>query len=276
MANTVISIAGCGWYGLSLAKVLIKSGIAVKGSTTSPQKLPTLAADGIKPFLIDFSSNKDASDPDFFACDVLWICIPPKARTGDGEAYLHSIKNIIAASKKYAIKQVVLISSTSIYADDNCDVNELITANPDTTSGKVMLAAENLLKQQTAFTTTIIRFAGLFGPGREPGRFFAGKKDIANGNSPVNLIHLHDCIGVSLAILNNKAFGQTYNACTPDHPTKAEFYTKAATRIGLEKPDFLDEKKDWKIISSLFVDSVLNYQYQIDSLINWLDTPTDQ
>jgi nucleoside-diphosphate-sugar epimerase len=188
---------------------------------------------------------------------------------------LKSIENIIAFSKKYAVKHVVLISSTSVYADENHEVNELTTPMPDSDSGKVMLQAEELLKQQISFTTTIIRFAGLIGPGREPGRFFAGKKHIPNGNAPVNLIHLSDCIGISLAIIKQKAFGYTYNACCPDHTAKQDFYTKAATRMGLSEPEFINEKKDWKIISSLHVNNVLNYRYQINSLMSWLDTPAE-
>lgn len=274
MTKVTISIAGCGWYGLNLAKELVKNDHTVKGSTTTADKLPVLKNAGIQPYLIDFADSNIQSV--FFKCDILWICIPPKTRSGNGEGYLNAIKNLIAAAKSHQIKQVILISSTSVYADDNSEVDELTIPDPDTESGKVMVRAEELLKQQNGFTTTIIRFAGLFGPGRDPGRFFGGKKDIPNGNAPINLIHLTDCIGVSLAILDKQAFGQTYNACTPDHPTKAAFYTKAAIRMGLEKPEFLDEKKDWKIVSSLFVGSVLNYQYQITSLMDCLDTPTEQ
>ena len=241
MAKVVISIAGCGWYGLNLAKELVKNDYTVKGSTTTADKLPLLEDAGISPYLIDFADSNIQSD--FFNCDILWICIPPKARSGNGEGYINSINTLIDAAKKHQIKQVILISSTSVYADNNSEVNELTQLIPDTESGKVMVHAEELLKQETSFTTTIIRFAGLFGPGRDPGRFFGGKKDIPNGNAPINLIHLTDCIGVSLAILDKQAFGQTYNACTPNHPTKAAFYTKADMRMGLEKQEFLDEKK---------------------------------
>lgn len=274
LTKITISIAGCGWYGLNLAKELLKNDYTVKGSTTTADKLPVLESPGIKPFLIDFS-NSHSIQPDFFDCDILWIAIPPKTRSGNGEGYLTSIKNLIDGAKQHGIKQVILISSTSVYADVNGEVNEQSPTNPDTLGGKIMLQAEELLKKQTAFTTTIIHFAGLIGPKRHPGRFFGGKKDIPNGNAPVNLIHLTDCIALSCAIIDQKAFGYTYNACTPDHPTKKEFYSKAALRLGLEQPEFLDEKKDWKIVSSLYIDQVLNYQYRVSSLMQWLDTQAD-
>ena len=55
---TKISILGCGWLGLPLAKALIGNGFSVKGSTTSYEKISGLEQGGITTFLIpDFSIN---------------------------------------------------------------------------------------------------------------------------------------------------------------------------------------------------------------------------
>jgi nucleoside-diphosphate-sugar epimerase len=111
---------------------------------------------------------------------------------------------------KIKLQKVIFISSTGVYADLNMEVNELTDPQPDTVSGKILYEAEELFRQQIKFKTTIIRFGGLIGLGREPGRFFAGKKDIPNGLAPVNLIELNDCIGITEAILNKNAFGYTF------------------------------------------------------------------
>jgi nucleoside-diphosphate-sugar epimerase len=258
-----VSILGCGWYGLELAKSLVNKWVKVKGSTTTADKLPLFAAGGIEPYLIDLSPENEVTDPDFFECDVLWVSIPPKARTGNGGIYLAKIERLISLIKTYQIKQVVLISSTGVYGDSNTKVTEADAPNPDSESGKILLAAEELLKQQNDFTTTIIRFGGLIGPGRDPGRFFAGKTDVPNGEAPVNLIHLTDCIGISNAILDKQAFGNTYNAVSPSHPTRANVYTQAAVAAGLQPPHFIEEKESWKIVSSVNVVEVLGYKYQI-------------
>jgi nucleoside-diphosphate-sugar epimerase len=258
-----VSILGCGWYGLELAKWLVNKWVKVKGSTTSADKLPLLAAGGIEPYLIDLSPGNGVTDPTFFECDVLWISIPPKARTGNGAEYLQKIERLITLIKTYQVKQVVLISSTGVYGDSNTEATEADAPNPDSESGKVLLAAEDLLKQQTDFTTTIIRFGGLIGPGRDPGRFFAGKTDVPNGEAPVNLIHLTDCIGISNAILDKQAFGYTYNAVSPSHPTRANFYTQAAVASGLQPPHFIEEKENWKVVNSVNVGEVLGYEYQV-------------
>jgi nucleoside-diphosphate-sugar epimerase len=270
-----VSILGCGWYGLELARSFVQKGIIVKGSTTSVDKLTVLAAAKITPYLIDLSPDGETYDPEFFECDILWVCIPPKTRSGNGAAYLEKIKSIINAIESHAIKQMIFISSTAVYGDLNVEVNGLSRPEPDTESGNILLQAEGLLRDRPDFTTTIIRFAGLIGPGRDPGRFFAGKTNIPNGNAPVNLIHLIDCIGISHAILDKEAFGHIYNACSPNHPTRSEFYTKAAARAGLEVPAFIDEKKTWKIVSTINTGDILNYKFKIDNLTIWLDQARD-
>ncbi len=260
----VISILGSGWYGKALGIALLKKGYAVKGSTTSAEKIEELKAEGIAPYLINLAPDNQVLNSDFFKCDVLWICIPPRARAGKGAEYLVQINNLIPVIKQHQIKQVVLISSTGVYGDNNAAVNELSSPEPDSEAGKILLEAEQLLTSENEFTTTIIRFGGLFGPGRDPGRFFAGKTDIANGNVPVNMIHLTDCLGLSLALLENKAFGNVFNAVNPQHPTRAEFYTNAAKKSGLAIPQFANEKKNWKVVESVNVPRLLHYTFQVD------------
>ena len=60
-----ISILGCGWYGLALAKRLVAAGYPVKGSSTSPEKLEILSSLSIQPFLLHFQEDQIASDPDW-------------------------------------------------------------------------------------------------------------------------------------------------------------------------------------------------------------------
>ena len=61
-----ISILGCGWLGLPLAKALLENGFLVKGSTTSVEKLSVLENSGIHPFLIALESNSVSGDIETF------------------------------------------------------------------------------------------------------------------------------------------------------------------------------------------------------------------
>lgn len=258
-----ISILGCGWFGFAFAKKLVEQGYEVKGSTTSPEKLSLLSDEKIKPYLINFSPTEVIADTDFFEADALFICIPPKRNSTELNSYPQKIKAIITAAKNKS-NQVIMISSTSVYSDENLIVNEGSETHPDTDSGKVVLAAEQILKSLNPANFTIIRFAGLIGPGRNPGRFFAGKTNVPNGLAPVNLIHQTDAVGIAVKIIQEQAFRRIYNACSPHHPTKKEFYTAAANVSGLIEPIFLEEKTGWKIVESLNVPEFLKYNFQVE------------
>lgn len=262
-SNRKISVLGCGWYGLELAKKLVEDQYTVKGSTTTPEKLAILQKSGITPYLINFQENEEDTEAGFFDCEVLIISIPPKRSTAEQHTFLSKISRIAQNASLYKIPEVIFISSTSVYGDCNGDVNEYTIPNPDTDSGKAMLTAELCLTENPGFNSTIIRFAGLIGPERNPGRFFAGKTDIPNGKAPVNLIHLTDCIGITLQIIEKSAFGHIYNACAEDHPDRQTFYTAAALKSGLVIPHFTDELKDWKVIRSVNVAEKLNYNFNV-------------
>lgn len=258
-----ISILGCGWYGLALAKKLAENEYSVKGSTTTPEKLNNLKLHGVAPYLVNFKENEESADREFFDCNVLIISIPPKRSSAEQHTFLSKIERIAKAAENYKVRHIIFISSTSVYGDSNSKISELTPTAPETDSGKAIVASELLLQRNTSFDTTIIRFGGLIGPGRNPGRFFAGKTNIPNGKAPVNLIHLEDCIGITLQIIEKAAFGCIYNACAEDHPDRATFYSAAAVKSGLEKPEFIDELLNWKLIESINVKEKLNYNFKI-------------
>jgi len=245
-----ISILGCGWYGFALAQDLIKSGFKVKGSSTTSDKADKFKQAGIDFFEINFKSDSQSYTPIFFDCDLLIISIPPKSKTGEAMLFPAKINRVKTALELFKVKYVLFISSTGVYGDFNTEVNEDTESEPQSDSGKNILAAENILKNNSNFDVTILRFGGLIGPGRDPAKFFFGKKNIPNGRAPVNLIHLDNCIKVTKAIIEKKVFGHTFNVCSSKHPSKIEFYTQAALKSGLDAPDFLDELKEWKIVSS--------------------------
>jgi len=263
-----ISILGCGWYGKALATALINDGYKVKGSATSTEKLEKLAELGIEPFLVNFKADEESYNPQFFICDVLIVSIPPRARHGEGGDYVPKVQRIIDAAVRHTVQKVIYISSTAVYGESCTEVTEADVPKPDTISGEILLKAENLFNEQPVLKTSIIRFGGLVGPGRHPGRFFAGKKDIPNGQSPVNLVHLDDCIGITHAIISQNKFGLIINGVAPHHPAKMTFYTRATMQAGLDAPQFIDELNAWKIIDSTVLPLELNYRFHIP---NWDD-----
>jgi len=251
-----ISILGCGWLGLPLAIRLIANGWLVKGSTTTEAKLQLLSLSKIDPYLVQLNNDLTVSAA-FFNSGILLINVPPSLRTQTAEAYLAQMQGLLKQVETSPVKRVIFISSTSVYPDTNAEITD--TGIVDFQSA--LYQSEQIFNQSTTFKTTIIRFAGLIGPGRNPSRFFAGKTDIPNGNAPVNLIHLDDCISIIENVLNHQRFVGTYHAAAPTHPSRTEFYTLSAQAASLPLPAFNDELKEWKIIDPEKLEHDLDYEF---------------
>ncbi|HSL90081.1 MAG TPA: NAD(P)H-binding protein, partial [Ignavibacteriaceae bacterium] len=252
----------CGWLGFPLAKEFIKSGFEVKGSTTSTKKLSSLMANRIIPFQISLNPDvKGENLKSFFECDYLVINIPPQGKDNVEEFHLSQIKSVIEQLNKSHCRKIIFISSTSVYGNTNSEVNEEDPTKPETDSGKALVKVEEYLRAEQDFEVTIIRFGGLIGEDRNPAYYFAGRKNIPGGNSPVNLIHQTDCVGIIKTIVKNEIWNETINGVSPYHPTKKEFYTKAATKLKLDLPEFDEDKVPYKIVTSKKVQVLLNYNF---------------
>ncbi|WP_423146654.1 SDR family NAD(P)-dependent oxidoreductase [Rubrolithibacter danxiaensis] len=265
-----ISVLGCGWLGFPLAKELRNKGFFVRGATTTTDKLSILKAEKIDPFLVQFNPSLTSNrGEEFFETDILIVNIPPK---GKPELFLEQIKEIVKLIKKNEISHVLFVSSTSVYSEQNKEVTEENFPQPDSEVGKALLNAEELFMKLNGSKNTVIRFAGLTGPGRDPGRFLSGKKDISNGRAPVNLIHMEDCIGLILSVIEKKCWGFRFNACSPDHPSREAFYQLAAKKGNFSTPEFKDELLSWKKINSRNIPALLGYQYKVSDWMSWLNS----
>lgn len=263
--NQTISILGCGWLGLPLGGYLIKKGFIVKGSTTSLDNFGALKLKGIIPFQLQITDTIISSDNlnEFFNADILIINIPPERRSDIEQYHEAQFGLLISELRRTFIKQVLFVSSTSVYPTLNREVFEDETAEPTKASGKALKQVEQMLKAQTNFSATLVRFAGLIGYDRLPGRFLAGKTNVQNGNVPINVIHQDDCIELITQIICQNAWGEVFNACADEHPTRKEFYTLAAKKIGLEIPSFaVETENDFKIINSNKIKRHLGYSFK--------------
>lgn len=268
---TQISILGCGWLGLPLAKALQGNGFSIKGSTTSNEKLPVLENLGIQPFLIALESNNVSGNIETFlrGSKTLIIDIPPKLRGNSNDpssalrmSFVGKIKTLIPFIEKSTIENVLFISSTSVYGDDNSSVTEETNPNPDTESGRQLVLAEQLLQSNSNFKTTILRFGGLIGEDRHPIYFLAGRTNLENPEAPINLIHQEDCIGIILEILRQNSWNETFNGVAPFHPSRKEYYTQKAIDFGLPTPEFNPEKSSvGKTILNGKIKTILNYTF---------------
>ncbi len=272
MKSGTVAILGCGWLGLPLGKHLLAKGYSVKGSVTSPEKLNQLGDAGILPYRIVLSDSEAiVEDPAFFESDVLIVAIPPRRIDSVEQVFPAQIGQLIPLILNSGIQKVIFISSTSVYPEKHQVAREDDLFSPDKGSGKALLLAENLLNSLTDFKTTILRFGGLIGADRNPARFLL-KAQRPVANTPVNLIHRDDCIGIIVAVLEQELWGETLNACCPEHPLKKDFYGRAARISGLPAPLVSDQAEAYKIIDSSKLIRMLGYAFIYPSPTDYLES----
>jgi len=245
-----ISILGSGWLGFPLAEYLLEQGYPIKLSTRATNKFHAIKNIGADPYSVDI----DQLTPDvltFVTADTLIINITSKNLIG----FQDLIKQITLSP----IKQVLFISSTSVYQNTNSLVTEADNAE---ITESALYQIEQAFQQCQHFDTTILRLSGLIGYQRHPGRFFNNTKAVPNPDAPVNLIHRDDCIGLIHAIIKQAAWGEVFNGCVDSHPTKRDFYSHARQLLHLDPPIFADDtQKQYKIVSNVKIKTQLGYQF---------------
>jgi nucleoside-diphosphate-sugar epimerase len=259
--------------GEPLAKLLVERGYNLKGTTRSPEKKRRLEVANIETFLLDFDQEIIALDAIFglFQADVFFINLPPgRGKEGIAEKYPQQIEflleNIVQESTAPREQKpwVVFASSSGVYGSQNCLLTESTPCQPTRSGAKAIYAAEKLLANYAEkIDFTILRFAGLVGGNRQPGRFSAGKKELNSGQTPVNLVHLEDCIGVVSLLIEKELRYPLFNVCADEHPLHSQFYPAQALKLGLEAPTYSDVvEMPKRILDNRLLKEKTGYRFQ--------------
>ncbi|BDD07673.1 NAD(P)-dependent oxidoreductase [Fulvitalea axinellae] len=252
-----VSIIGCGWLGLPLAKSLSDQGYSVKGSTTRTEKLEAVKATGAEPFLIRLG-EKEGDLAKMLDTEILIVTIPPSKQGG---LYMEQMEVLAKAADGSNVSKVIYISATSAYPLNGKEVREedaerVISRFSDI----VWLDVEALFMENRSFDATVVRFSGLMGDYYQPGRYFSGK-EIKGAENPVNMIHQDDCVAILSEIIRQDAWNEVFNASADEHPTKREFYGKACEAIGVEPPVFVEGRQPFRIVNSEKMKKRLDYKF---------------
>lgn len=254
--SKTLGIIGCGWLGLPLAKALIKEGYNVHGSTTSKSKLNELSKEGIKPYLLVLQTESIIGPIEEFiaAIDILILNVPPKMRAENAPSFYKKIQTLQEKLPQEKQLQILFVSSISVYGNVKGVITEDADPQPISSSGIELLASERLFQNRYGDKISIVRFGGLIGDKRHPVKQLSGRTGLKNGNDPVNLIHLDDCIRLITYLLRNNNWGQIINAVYPLHPPKNEYYERQAKKRGLSPPIYDNNQDDMngKIVKSKY------------------------
>ena len=268
-----VAVIGCGWVGWPLARALLVAGAEVRGSATTPEKVAALRAEGVAATRLrltpDTSPHSDELTELLRGAHSLVLTVPP-GRGPERERYAEYLSPVAQAAALHGVERLIFTSSTGVYPNDPRVMTEAdAQAAPDSPSP--LLRAEAALAA-AGVPLTVLRFAGLYGPGRPPGRFLAGRTEVGEGSAPVNLVHLDDCVGAVQRMLGGDFGGQTFNVCAAAHPLRRDFYPAAARALGLEAPSFAPHEGGGKIISSEAFRAATGYHFRHDDPLSDLHT----
>lgn len=195
--KTTTLIIGCGDIGMSLGRQLKEAGHRVLGARRNVQMLE---GSGIEALALDINDVDTLSAlPDV---DILVYVV--SADHFDEGAYQAAYpKGLASALAEYGQrdvppKRVFFVSSTSVYAQQSGEqVDESSSTEPHGFSGQLMREAEQILLRH-AVPGTVVRFSGIYGPGRDRLIRQVSEGRIAPASPPMytNRIHRDDCVGV--------------------------------------------------------------------------------
>ncbi len=157
-----VLIAGCGYTGIAAAKLFRKDGWKITAWTRSGQLSDLELASAIVTHAVDVSEPGDVQR-NKFDCNLVVHC----ASSGGGDVgdyrrvYRDGAANLAAA---FTETRIIFTSSTSVYGQRNGSwVDENSPAEPATEKGRILREAEEIVLENSG---TVLRLAGLYGPGR--------------------------------------------------------------------------------------------------------------
>ncbi len=241
-----ILIAGCGDVGVGLGIRLVQAGHEVWGLKRNPATLPAM----IHPIAADLAQPQDLAHlPP--ALDYVFYTA---AAGGTSEhhyqvAYLDGVGHLLDAleNANQPVKRVFLTSSTSVYVQCNGEwVDEDSPAEPETVSGRCLRGGEDLV-WNGPYPGTVVRFGGIYGPGRT--RLL---DSLRNGtatcveNPPVytNRIHRDDCVAVLHHLLGLSKPSALYLGVDHAPAPQCEVLRWLAHRLGVPGPTVVSSASD--------------------------------
>ena len=239
-----IAIIGCGWLGLPLGLSLQQSGHRIVATSRSEAGCARVNSLGLT--CLQFELGTSLTNSKFaaiFNSNLLILNIPVGRKTATSEVFSANMDALLRQVVDSKIQQVIFISTSSVYGDQNGVVSEKSPTSPNTRSAQINLEVERLVQDYFAPQCCILRLAGLVGKDRHPVNYLAGKSALTAPKMRVNLVHQEDVIQSIRCIIENRVWGDTLVLSATEHPTRQEYYTWAAERLNLAPPVFNEEQE---------------------------------
>jgi nucleoside-diphosphate-sugar epimerase len=235
-----VVVVGCGYVGLELGRQLSARGHSVTGVRRSEAGLEAVRAAGLD------AVRADATAPESLASvpDADWLVFAAssggRGAAAAREVYVEGLQTTVDAfgGREDPPERVVYTSSTGVYGDHGgAWVDETTPLDPTTEKTRVLAEAESVARERPrehGFTGTVVRFAGLYGPGRyRLERYLEGP--VTEGY--LNMVHRDDAAGsITHLLTTGRAEDEVVLAVDDEPVSKWAFADWLAGECGVSKP----------------------------------------
>ena len=214
-----VLFAGCGDIGVRAIRTLLDNSLYDHWETLAMRRKPSALPSDIEAIQGDLCDSENfLSILDNSNVDVIVVTLTPDSMSDQGylDSYVNGANVLKSTIKKisYRPQLIIWVSSTGVYGQSCGEwVDESSVASSRSYRGKRLLEAENLVKSiskelvtnnSTLIKSVVVRFSGIYGPGR--GRLLNQiKKGNIASKHPVswtNRIHVVDCAGIIIHIID--------------------------------------------------------------------------
>ncbi|RZF79697.1 NADP-binding protein [Pseudoalteromonas sp. S4488] len=251
VSDNKMVVLGAGWLGQALCIKAKELAWQVQGTHRSREHEHH--------FQRQFAFAGDELVHDVSLEEAWWVCaIPPRSRSSESN-YLATLQAGLELAKQLKCKGFILCSSTGVYPADNGHYDESTAINCQSARQQLLFDAEQLVLNAGG---KVLRLAGLVGPGRDPGKFVAGKELSSSSQQVVNMVQQQDVIAAIFSVIGNwSSASSIYNVVNPAHPTKVDYYQQKCAEQGNQPPTFTSHDKGERLIDGSAIES-LNFRYQ--------------
>jgi nucleoside-diphosphate-sugar epimerase len=240
-------IAGCGYVGESLARRLTVAGHRVWGLRRRPHPV----GEGIHTIVADLLDSEalGLAIGDLPELDTVFYTTAADGRDEAAyrAAYVQGLETLLRVleEQERVPRRLLYTSSTSVYGQQAGEwVDEDSPTEPEHFTGRILLEGEALLVR-APFPTTVVRFGGIYGPGRTRliEQVRRGAARIPASPLYTNRIHRDDCAGVLHHLMELPQAADLYLGVDDDPAEYGAVLRRLAERLGKPEPPEATEEE---------------------------------
>ncbi len=203
-----VAILGAGYVGTAVARTLSSHGTAV----WAVRRRPSPPAHGITWLAGDLATGEVAGLPTQLDAVILSVA-PSSGADSYEDTYPPAARTALAIAAASGAKAVVYTSSTGVYGEhDGGWVEEATPRRGAGPGNQALIEAEDTLLQSERGGVTVLRVAGIYGPGRDPRSRYAHPAMLpSRGQYWTNLAHQTDIVGAILHTLSHEGAPRALN-----------------------------------------------------------------